>query len=312
MSISPVIEPVSRSALKKELTEERLVRRFKGLEIYIVDAQETPTVMEEIGRIREIEFRHEGGGTGQSKDIDTFDTGEVRYKQLITWDVDEKEIVSMYRYLHGSTALRKKGTEALAMSELFQFSETFIDDYLPITIELGRSVVNRQAKKKLFGLFSVWAGLGAIISERKEIKYFSGKVTVSPAYPAAARRLLFDFWAHFFPGQQDLIRAHPPLRVNDEPTNGEELLDYSTGGFKKNYAKLYEKLKEYGVTVPPLMNSYIAVTKDIQSFETACNPSFGAAFETAILVPLHYINPKHKKQFIDNYQSINSAPFQDS
>lgn len=310
MGISPVIQPVPRDSLKKELIEERLVRRFKGLEVYILDARETPAVMEEIGRIREIEFRHEGGGTGQSKDIDAFDIGEVPYKQLITWDNREEEIVSMYRYLPGSTALRKKGPEVLAMSKLFQFSKTFINDYLPRSVELGRSVVNRQAKKKLFGLFSVWAGLGALISEHKEIEYFSGKVTVSPAYPAAARHLIFDFWSCFFPGQQDLIRAHPSLRVNDGPIN--EIEFDRKVGFKANYAKLHETLKGYGVTVPSLMNSYITLTKRIQSFETARNPWFGDAFETAILVPLNYIIPKHRKQFIDNYQSINPAPFRDS
>ena len=233
--------------------------------------------------------------------------GDVPYKQLVTWDVQEREIVSMYRYLPGSTALLKKGPEALAMNQLFQFSVSFIDNYLPRTIEAGRSVVNRQTKKRLLGFFSVWAGLGAIISERKEADYFSGKMMLSPTYSADARRL-FDFWSSFFPAREDLIHARPALRMEDEPVNDIEF-DFDAG-FKANYSKLHDNLRRYGVTVPPLMNSYITLTEHIQSFGTVLNPWFGAAFETAILVPQRCINSKRRKQFIESYHSINPTPLQ--
>ena len=45
-------------------------------EIYIVTANDSPNVLKEIGRLREIAFREAGGGTGKSMDLAEFAFGD--------------------------------------------------------------------------------------------------------------------------------------------------------------------------------------------------------------------------------------------
>ena len=136
-----IIAPVPKELLKAELTEDKLLRftHRSDNEIYIVTAAEAPNVMREIGRLREIAFRAAGGGTGKEVDIDEFDTMEVPYKQLIVWNPDAEEIIGGYRYLPGDEAkIDANGQPVLATSHMFKFSEKFVKEYLPYTIELGR------------------------------------------------------------------------------------------------------------------------------------------------------------------------------
>ena len=58
----PIIAPISRELLKSELTPERQLRMTNKShnEIYVVTAHNSPNVMKEIGRLREIAFREAG------------------------------------------------------------------------------------------------------------------------------------------------------------------------------------------------------------------------------------------------------------
>ena len=72
----PIIDAIPTDLLLSELTPERQLRMTNRShnEIYIVTAHDSPNVMREIGRLREIAFREAGGGTGKECDIDEFDT----------------------------------------------------------------------------------------------------------------------------------------------------------------------------------------------------------------------------------------------
>ena len=63
-----IIKPIDRALLKAELTGDKKLRRTNksNNEIYIITAHDSPNVMQEIGRLREIAFRYYGGGTGFS------------------------------------------------------------------------------------------------------------------------------------------------------------------------------------------------------------------------------------------------------
>ena len=156
-----IIAPVDKELLKAEQTEERRLRMTNRShnQIYIVTAHEAPNTMREIGRLREIAFRAAGGGTGMSMDIDEYDTMENPYKQLIVWNPEAEEILGGYRYLLGTDVrFDEQGAPILATSHMFHFSEQFLKEYLPTTIELGRSFVTleyqstRTDSKGLFAL----------------------------------------------------------------------------------------------------------------------------------------------------------------
>ena len=81
MKMNTIIDPVPVSAILEELTQERFFRKTNnaGNELYILSAHDSPNVMREIGRLREISFRDAGGGTGLDCDIDVFDTREENF-----------------------------------------------------------------------------------------------------------------------------------------------------------------------------------------------------------------------------------------
>src|SRR5574344_2817412 len=142
-----IISPISKEVLKRELTPERQLRMTNRShnEIYVVTWQNAPNVVREIGRLREIAFRAAGGGTGKDCDLDEFDTMENPYKQLIVWNPDAQEIIGGYRYILGpDIQLDEQGQPILATSHMFHFSDKFINEYIPYTIELGRSFVTLE------------------------------------------------------------------------------------------------------------------------------------------------------------------------
>ncbi|MDD6210835.1 MAG: GNAT family N-acetyltransferase, partial [Bacteroidales bacterium] len=117
-----IIEKVDPAAIKKELTKDKFLRKTNrgNHEIYIITYQDSPNTMREIGRLREIAFRHYGGGTGMDCDLDEYDTMPNPYKQLIVWCPETEEILGGYRFIMGSEVkLDANGKPLLATSHLF-------------------------------------------------------------------------------------------------------------------------------------------------------------------------------------------------
>ncbi len=203
-----IIRPIDKEVLKSELTPERQLRMTNksNNEIYIIDAHNAPSVLREIGRLREIVFREAGGGTGKPLDLDEFDTMENCYKQLIVWNPEAEEIIGGYRYILGKDVdVDEKGQPVLATSHMFHFSEKFMRDYMPYTIELGRSFVSlgyqntsKNGSKSLFALDNLWDGLGALTVIQPDVKYFFGKMTMYPSYIRKGRDMILYFLKKHF------------------------------------------------------------------------------------------------------------------
>ena len=178
-----IIPPVPKDLIIRELTTEKLVRTTNNAsnELYIITYHDSPMVIQEIGRLRELTFRTAGGGTGKSVDIDDYDTSEVPYKQLIVWDPDKKEILGGYRFHICSEQSAYCIEKELATSRLFNFSEKFTKEYLPHVIELGRSFVQpayqstSRLSKGIYALDNLWDGLGTLVINNPTKKYFFGK-----------------------------------------------------------------------------------------------------------------------------------------
>lgn len=295
-----IIPPVARDLIEKELTDDRFVRNTNkaGNKIYMVNHHNSPNTMQEIGRLREVSFRHAGGGTGLSLDIDEADTSEHCYEQLIVYSPEDKEIVGGYRFITGERALNATtGEFDLSTAHYFDFSEKMKSEYLPYSIELGRSWVqpNYQPsvnpRKGLFALMNIWDGLGSLVIKYPEIKYFFGKVTMYTHYNKEARDILLSFMNHYFPNRTDLCTPKPALFAGyDErvfKANFDTNLPYSEG------FKLLNKLvKERGEWVPPLINIYMSLSETMITFGTAQNPDFGDVEETGVLVTIADIHPE--------------------
>ena len=303
-----IIQPIYKEVLKSELTPERQLRMTNKShnEIYVITAHNAPNVMKEIGRLREIAFREAGGGTGKPMDIDEFDTCENCYKQLIVWNPEAEEIIGGYRYLLGTDwEYDEKGQPILATSHMFHFSEKFLKDYAPYTIELGRSFVSlpyqssRMGAKSLFALDNLWDGLGALTVIKPNVKYFFGKMTMYPSYIRKGRDMILYFLKTYFDDKYKLIIPMKPLELETEPAELEHL--FSGKNFKEDYKVLNSEIRKLGYNIPPLVNAYMSLSPTMKLFGTAINYGFGDVEETGILIAIDEILEEKRVRHIDSF-----------
>lgn len=287
-----IIDPVSVDLLKAELTPDKKLcdTNKSDNEIYVVNCHNAPNVLQEIGRLREIAFRDSGGGTGASVDLDDFDFKDDRlYQQIVIWDPEASAILGGYRYILGTDVnLDAEGQPILASAHLFHFSDEFIQDYLPHTIELGRSFVapeyqsSKAGAKAIFALDNLWDGLAAVMLQHADMMYYFGKMTVYPDYDKAALDLILRFlWKHF-PDSDELIRPKQPYDIVANP----RLLDLilRDEDYKMDYRNLKDAIRRLGTGIPPLVNSYMNVSPKMKMFGSAINDEFFDAIETGILI----------------------------
>lgn len=303
-----IIDPVAVSLLEAELTPARFLRQTnKGNnEIYIVQADEAPNVMREIGRLREIAFRTAGGGTGKSCDIDDYDVMDPPCRQLIVWDPEEKVITGGYRFIHGrDVKILPDGSPRIATSHMFRFSDRFISDYLPYTIELGRSFVrleyqsSKAGAKALFTLDNLWDGLGALTVVYPEIKYLFGKFTMYPEYLRDCRDMLLYFLNTHFPDPDNLVRPFKPLQLTTDLSRFSAMMPGTS--FKDDYKVLNSEIRARGINIPPLVNAYMSLSPTMKIFGTAINDEFGNVEETGIFLTIADIFEEKKQRHIDTF-----------
>jgi hypothetical protein len=228
---------------------------------------------------------------------------EKCYQQLIVWSPEDEEIVGGYRYIRCADAIDGDQVEIqLSTTHYFDFSERFISDYLPYTIELGRSWVQPNfqpsvnPRKGLFALDNIWDGLGALIVNNPDIKYFFGKVTMYPNYNTASRDFLLHFMHHYFPDTENLMKPFHPLIQNYDRAYVESQLKGLD--FKDGFKVLNSAVRENGEFIPPLVNIYMNLSPTMKTFGTAVNPEFGNVEETGILVTIADIFPEKKERHV--------------
>ncbi len=304
----PIIQPISKEVLKSELTPDKQLRMTNKShnEIYIITAHNAPHVMQEIGRLREIVFREAGGGTGKEMDIDEFDTCDNCYKQLIVWNPDEGEIIGGYRYLLGTDwQYDAKGQPILATSHMFHFSEKFLTEYAPYTVELGRSFVSlpyqssRMGAKSLFALDNLWDGLGALTVIRPNVRYYFGKMTMYPSYIRKGRDMILYFLKKHFDDKENLIIPLKPLELETDVKELDALFCGKT--FRDDYLVLNREIRKMGYNIPPLVNAYMGLSPTMKLFGTAINYGFGDVEETGILIAVDEILEDKRRRHIDSF-----------
>ena len=307
-----VIAPIDKEVLKSELTQERRLRLTNKShnEIYVVTAHNAPNVMKEIGRLREIAFRAAGGGTGKSMDIDEYDTMPNPYKQLIVWNPEAEEILGGYRYLFGDEVeFDEHGKPILATAHMFDFSEKFLKEYLPNTVELGRSFVtleyqsSRAGSKGLFALDNLWDGLGALTVIKPNMKYYFGKMTMYPSYHRQGRDMILYFLNKHFHDADQLITPIRPLELETDPALLEKM--FCCDPFKDDYRILKTEVRKLGYNIPPLVNAYMGLSPTMRMFGTAINYGFGDVEETGILIAVDEILEQKRVRHIESFVAQN-------
>lgn len=312
--LSYIIPPVPRELIKAELSNKNFLRHtnYGGKDIYVTTAHLSPNIMREIGRLRELSFATEGGGTGKEVDIDEFDTLPEPYcfKQLFVWDAENEAIVGGYRFIHGSNMFRAvDGSIYTPTAELFHYTDEFIEQYLPYTLELGRSFVQPEyqpgnnLRKGMYSLDNLWDGLASIAVEIPETHYYFGKITMYPQMDRKAKDMILYFYQKHFPDKDGLVWPDEPLTIETDYNELHEL--FSGRNYKEDYQILLKSVRALGSYVPPLVNAYMNLSSTMRSFGTAYNHDFGETDETGILVALRDIYPEKRARYFESYDTRN-------
>ncbi len=303
-----IIEPIEKRLLRQELTPERKMcdTNKGGNEVYVIDGRECPNLLREIGRLREMAFRASGGGTGTSIDIDEFDTMENPYKQIIIWDPEEEAIIGGYRFILGpDVKFQEDGQPFLTSSHLYHFSDRFISDYLPYTMELGRSFVapsyqgTKAGAKGIFTLDNLWDGIAAVMMEHPNILYFFGKMSIYPSFDKSAFKLINHFLSKHFPDPEGLISPKNPIDINADG----RILDllFKDEEFKSDYRNLKNAIRQLGTTIPPLVNTYMNTSPTMKIFGSCINDEFGNLIETGLMVSFNEMYPEKRDRHAEPY-----------
>lgn len=313
-----IIPPVDKRLLTQELNKDRFLRDTNNgnNEIYIVSEIDSPNVMREIGRLREVTFRDAGGGTGLELDLDEWDRGDHPFLQMILWDPRDKEIIGGYRYIHCKDLEVSKGFKVNSpTATLFNYSEKFIRDYFPHTIELGRSFVqplyqpHYNLRKGMYALDNLWDGIAALIVENADVDYLFGKVTMYPDFDRLARDMILFFMHKYFPDPENLIS---PVKQLELMTSQKVLKNIFTGcNYQEDYKILVNKVRKLGENIPPLFNAYMNLSATMKTFGTALNEHFGYVEETGILVTVDDIYDIKKERHFVTYHKKKNDPNQE-
>lgn len=307
--MKPIIPPIDREILKKELSSDKFLRPTNKAHnlIYVITAHNAPNVMLEIGRLRELSFRSSGGGTGEEVDTDEYDYMEKPYYQLVVWDPVAEQIIGGYRYLPGfDVDLDESGHPKFVMAHLFTFSNKFIKEYLPYTIELGRAFVqpdyqtSKMGTKSLFALDNLWDGLGALTHTVKDTRYFIGKVTIYEHYPLVARELIYEYLYLYYSDLDNMINPKNPIHVS-LPTHKLAKELFSGEDASADFKALQKAIRHEGETIPAMFNAYIGLSETMRFFGSIFDPDFGDVFESGIMITMADLHETKRKRYIDSY-----------
>jgi len=294
--MEPLGEAVPVEELMAELSRIGMLRKTNNAnnEVYLFDHHSSSILMHELGRIRELTFRHAGGGTGKALDLDEYDLDpDHPQKQLIIWDPDNREIIGGYRFIFPGKKEKGFSVDRYASSAYFTFSPKFIRKYLPHTMELGRSFVRPEyqsaamGRKSLYALDNLWDGLGAIIIDNHQIKFLFGKVTMYTHYNVQARNMILYFMLKYFPDPERLAVPDDPIVLDIH--EGEMKLIFTGRNFKEDLKILSQEVRKLGENIPPLINAYMNLSPSMRCFGTFINHHFGNVEETGIMITVRDI-----------------------
>jgi hypothetical protein len=307
--MEPLGEPVPEDELAAELSRIGMLRMTNNAnnEVYLFDHRDSPLLMHELGRIRELTFRHAGGGTGKAIDLDEYDLDpDNPQKQLVIWDPDNREILGGYRFIFPGHREKDFTVDRYASSSYFTFSEKFIKKYLPHTMELGRSFVRPEyqstamGRKSLFALDNLWDGLGAIVIDNRQIRYLFGKVTMYTHYNVQARNMILYFMLKHFPDPDRLAVPDDPIVLDIHEGEMHQIFTGKT--FKDDLKILSQEVRKLGENIPPLINAYMNLSPTMKCFGTFINHHFGNVEETGIMITVRDIYIEKINRHLASYR----------
>lgn len=282
------------------LPAEQLLLRMGEYQVFYADAGQIPSLLREIGRLREITFRETDEGTGRAIDLDRFDE---RYTHLFVWNSQKRHVVGAYRLGLVDTVLARHGKNGLYTSTLFDLKSRFLER-VENGVELGRSFVRKEYQRFYAPLLLLWKGIAHFIARNPQYTVLFGPVSISRAYSDLSRQLMMAYLRinHYEPDLARFIKARTRMRHHGLGMDVEYGELVPTG--MEELSTLISEIEADRKGVPVLLKQYVKLGGKLMGFNI--DPSFGNALDGLIIVDLlkcdkrileRYMGPEGAAQF---------------
>ncbi len=293
---APVAKPENRDNLVRELNElpeSHFLTDKPPFQVCYFLPTESPFLLNEIGRLRELTFRQVGEGTGKSRDIDEYDS---YYIHIIVWDADNNEIVGAYRAGRTDKILAAKGKKGLYTSTLFNYRSNLLKQISP-ALELGRSFIQPRYQKQFAPLMLLWKGIGQYVVQNPHYRYLLGPVSISREYSDLSRWFLKLFLQKNY--------DHPELSRKVRPLNPPKLKDAQiwssdmSSHVVQDINEVDELIREMELKmsgVPVLLRQYLKL--DAKLLGLNIDPDFGHVLDALLLIDLAGVDIKILQKYM--------------
>lgn len=298
LQMESVIAPVAKDPIRREienLAENSRLIRHKEYEIYLTTAQQSPNIMQEIGRLREVSFRAVGEGTGKEVDIDRFDE---YYQQLFLWNHRQEEIIGAYRIGQTDQILKAMGSRGLYSTTLFKYKPELLR-HLGCALELGRSFIRPEYQRKFGCLTLLWRGIGAFVAAHPKYHLLFGPVSISQDYHTISKDLMVSFLSRntIEPSLTPLVKPRRAVKVKNklEPSAPicEDLEEISL---------LVSEIEKDNKGVPTLIKHYLKMNGRFLAFNL--DTEFSDVIDGLVLVDLLKTDSRLIEHFFGSQKSL--------
>ncbi|HTN20090.1 MAG TPA: GNAT family N-acyltransferase [Pelobium sp.] len=281
-----IVKPIDRDLMAQEVEKIKDSHRVwveKNYEVYIVPTTFIPTIIKEIGRLREITFREVGEGTNKATDLDSYD---IYYNHLFIWDIETKMVVGAYRIGKGDEIFYSYGKKGFYTYELFKFKSQFFP-VLRNSLELGRSWIRKEYQQRPLPLFLLWKGILKYILDNPQYRYLIGPVSISNAFSKFSKSLIVNFIYrnHFDSEMAHMVKPRKQFKVDFSKIDA-DLLTASSSSLK-NLDSLIAEIETSHIKVPVLLRQYIALNAKIICFNI--DPKFSDCLDGFLVLDLQNV-----------------------
>ena len=293
-----IIAPISVEDLDREIANltEFLVCTERNYEVYICSSTAIPTILKEIGRLREVTFREIGEGTNKRTDLDEYD---INYNHLFIWDKESKMIVGAYRIGKGAEIFYSMGKRGCYLNELFKIKKQFYP-ILMKSLELGRSWIRKEYQQKPLPLFLLWKGIVQFLSKNSEYRYLIGPVSISNWFTKLSKSLIVEFIRNnnFDHELSQFVKPRKNFKVDFSKIDK----DLLTEGSKtlKDLDSLISDIEITNMKIPVLLKQYLALNAKIISFNI--DPKFSDSLDGFLVLDIETIPNEILKKLGKNIQ----------
>lgn len=302
----PIADPLPLNDLLTDLNalpKQHHLLSSGEFDVYCTNSERIPSLLHEIGRLREKNFRNVGEGTGLALDIDEFDRN---YLHLFIWDKEKQCLVGAYRLGLVDNLLITKGLSGLYSRTLFHYEQPFLKS-MGKSIEMGRSVIDEPYQKSMGALLLLWKGIATYIQRNPEYTHLFGPVSISNDYSDQARQLLAETMTlhHYDAEKAEYVTPTNPLPNQHQGWNTSML---TALGDIQLLSRVIARIDE-GKSVPVLLRQYLALNGKLVSFNV--DPDFHNALDGLIMVDLkqvpvktlaRYMGTEHAQQYLKYHQ----------